>query len=199
MKSNMQIEITRLTSWKDVLNAARFTQRKEPLDKEPSDKFKKQIIRAEHSPLRCLVFTIDFYDIPYYVSVHLCRHVHAQPFVSTSRPDIDGTQKPRGEQLKSDTVNMRLLLNAQEIINISKVRLCNKAEFVTRMAWFNAIQELKKIEPLLAAACVPSCVYKGLCPEINPCGYNKTQQYLNVRNNYINSLTEIPDDSKTTD
>ena len=195
----MNIVVTKVTSWTDVLNAARFTQRKKLLDKEPSDKFKKQIIRAEHSPLRCLVFTIDFYDIPYYVSVHLCRHVHAQPFVSTSRPDIDGTQKPRGEQLKSDTVNMRLLLNAQEIINISKVRLCNKAEFATRMAWFNAIQELKKIEPLLAAACVPSCVYKDLYPEINPCGYNKTQQYLNVRNNYINSLTEIPDDSKTTD
>ena len=186
----MNVVVTKLTSWTDVLNAARFTQRKKLLDKEPSDKFKKQIVRAEHSPLRALMFTIDFYDIPYYVSVHLCRHIHSQPFVSTSRPDIDKAQKPRGEQLKSDKVNMRLLLNAQEIIYISKVRLCNKAEFATRVAWMDAIQELKKTEPILAAACVSSCIYKGLCPEISPCGFNKTQGYLNSRDNYISNLIE---------
>jgi hypothetical protein len=85
----MNLQIIKITSWKDVLNAARFTQRKRPLDKEPSVEFKKKIIKAEHSPLRCLMFNINFYDIPNYVSVHLVRHVHAQPFVSTSRPDID--------------------------------------------------------------------------------------------------------------
>ena len=37
----MRVEVTRLTSWNDVLNAARFTQRKEPLDKEPSEDFKR--------------------------------------------------------------------------------------------------------------------------------------------------------------
>ena len=53
------------------LNAARFTQRKEPKSGEPSIAWKKKIIKAEHSPLRCLMFNIDFYDIPNYVSVHL--------------------------------------------------------------------------------------------------------------------------------
>ena len=84
----MEIKITRVTSWKDVLNAARFTQRKEPLDKEPSDDFKRRIIRAEHSPLRCLMFNIDLYDIPRFVSDHLVRHIHTQPFVSTGRHDL---------------------------------------------------------------------------------------------------------------
>ena len=64
----MRIEITKVTSWKDVLNAARFTQRKELLDKEPTTEFKKKIIKSEHSPLRCLMFHIDIYDIPRYVS-----------------------------------------------------------------------------------------------------------------------------------
>ena len=173
----MKVEITRVTSWNDVLNAARFTQRKAPLDKEPSDKFKKQIVKAEHSPLRCLMFNIDFYDIPYYVSVHLVRHVHAQPFVSTSRPDIDGNQKPREEQLKMEPVNMRLFLNAQELINISKVRLCMKAEKETRLAWCEVIKQLKEIEPILAEACVPSCVYRNMCPEINSCGYYMSMAY----------------------
>lgn len=159
-----RVVVRRITSWKEVLNAARFTQRKPEVDHEPSDEFKQKMIKAEHSPLRCLQFNIDFYDIPYYTSVHLCRHVHAQPFVSTSRPDINGQMKPRDEQKKSDPVNMRLLVNAQEIINISRVRLCSKAEGTTRMLWMKAIRELVKIEPFLANACVPNCLYRGFCP-----------------------------------
>ena len=167
-----RVVVRRVTSWKEVLNAARFTQRKPEVDHEPSDEFKQKMIKAEHSPLRCLQFPIDFYDIPYYASVHLCRHVHAQPFVSTSRPDINGRMKPRDEQKKSDPVNMRLLVNAQEIINISRVRLCNKAEKTTRMLWMDVLRELVKIEPFLANACVPNCLYRGFCPEIKPCGFS---------------------------
>jgi hypothetical protein len=179
-----KIQITRLTSWNEVLNSARFTQGKELLDKEPSEEFKKKIIISEHSPLRCLMFNIDFYNIPYYVSVHLVRHVHAQPFVSTSRPDIDGMQKPRSEQKKTDPVNTRLTLNAQEIINISKVRLCNRAEDVTRAVWKKAIEELSKIEPQLAKACVPSCIYRGFCPEIKPCGFASSKLFKTLREHY---------------
>lgn len=168
----MKIEITKVTSWTDVLNAARFTQRKEPLDKEPSIEFKKKIIKAEHSPLRCLMFNIDFYDIPNYVSVHFVRHhIGVQPFVSTSRPDIDGKQIPREEQKKTDPVNMRLFINAQEIINISRARLCNRAEAETKNIWRKVVEELRKIEPELANACIPQCIYRGFCPEFKSCGY----------------------------
>lgn len=187
----MKVEIKRLTSWTEVLNAARFTQRKEALDKEPSVTFKRNIIKAEHSPLRALIFNIDLYDIPYYVSVHLVRHVHAQPFVSTSRPDIDGSQLPRDEQKKSDPVNTRLLLNAQEIINISKARLCNKAEMKTRLVWSMVIDELRKTEPELAAACVPNCIYRGFCPEIKCCGYAEAADgvpFIKARMEYIDRL-----------
>lgn len=186
----MKVDITRVTTWTDVLNAARFTQRKEPLDKEPSDDFKRKIIRAEHSPLRCLMFNIDFYDIPYYVSVHLVRHVHAQPFVSSSRPDVIVENAPRAEQKKSDPVNMRLFLNAQEIINISKVRMCRKAEAETRLLWFSVVKELYKTEPLLATACVPSCIYRGFCPELKPCGYYDSQGYGLAREEYCNVLID---------
>lgn len=185
-----KIVVRRITSWQEVLNAARFTQRKEPLDKEPSDRFKWNIIKAEHSPLRALMFTIDFYDIPYYASVHLCRHVHAQPFVSTSRPDIDGMMKPRDEQKKSDPVNIRLLVNAQEIINISRARLCMRAEATTRKLWEQAIKELREIEPILAAACVPNCIYRGLCPEIKSCGYVYGVNYDLLRIAYLNFVNK---------
>lgn len=187
-EKTMKIEITRVTSWTDVLNAARFTQRLPLKSGEPSVKWKKKIIKAEHSPLRCLMFNVDLYDIPYYVSVHLCRHIHAQPFVSTSRPDINSEMASRSEQRKSDPVNMRLFLNAQEIINISKVRLCSKAEAKTREIWREVIKELQKFEPELANACVPSCIYKGFCPEIKSCGLADTELFLLKVNDYINSL-----------
>jgi len=184
----MKIEIQRVTSWKDVLNAARFTQRKQPLDKEPSTTFKKNIIKAEHSPLRCLMFNIDLYDIPRYVSDHLVRHVHAQPFVSTGRSDVLKENPPREEQRMTDLYNMRLFLNAQEIIAISRVRLCTKAEKETRRIWGEVISQLKDIEPELAAACVPNCIYRGHCPEIQSCGMADGELFPLRVNDYINNL-----------
>ena len=184
----MKIEITKVTSWADVLNAARFTQRKSLKSGDPSVTWKKKIIKAEHSPLRALMFNIDFYDIPSYVQNHLVRHIHAQPFVSTSRPDIDGKQVPREEQKKTDPVNMRLFLNAQEIINISRARLCNKAEDKTRLIWNKVIDELRKTEPELANACIPNCIYRGFCPEIKSCGLANGDLFSTKLKNYRNNL-----------
>lgn len=184
----MKVEITKVTSWKDVLNAARFTQRKNPLDKEPLLEFKKKIIKAEHSPLRCLMFNIDLYDIPRFVSDHLVRHIHTQPFVSTGRSDVLSSNVPREEQRMTDLYNTRLFLNAQEIINISKVRLCSKAESKTREIWNLVIEELRKQEPELAAACVPQCIYRGFCPEFQSCGIADGELFPLKVNDYINNL-----------
>ena len=180
----MKIEITRVTDWQRVVNAARFTQGKKPLGHEPSDEFKKQMILSEHSPLRELEFDIKMYGIPYWVSNHFVRHVHAQPFVSTSRPDITGSKVSRHDMRQDELVNLQLSLNAQEIINISKLRLCNKASKETREIWYRVIDELVKIEPYLASACVPQCVYRGFCPEKNPCGRSKDGIFKLYREQY---------------
>lgn len=180
----MKIVITKVTSWTEVLNSARFTWRKSPKSGEPSVKWKKKIIKAEHSPLRCLMFNIDMYDIPSYTAGHFVRHIHAQPFVSTSRPDTDGHQVPRDEQKKSDLVNCRLFLNAEEIINISRKRLCNKAELPTRQVWQAVIAELRKTEPELANACVPNCIYRGFCPEFKSCGFADSELFMNKMSDY---------------
>ena len=184
----MKVEITRVTSWTDVLNAARFTWRKSLKSGNPSIKWKKKIIKAEHSPLRCLMFNIDMYDIPSYTAGHFVRHVHSQPFVSTSRPDTDGNQVPRDKQKKTDPVNIRLFLNAQEIIHISRARLCNKAEDETRKIWNEVIKELRKIEPELANACVPNCAYRGFCPEFKSCGFVNSKLFQLKVNDYRNVL-----------
>ena len=181
----MKIEIQRVTSWTDVLNAARFTQRKELKSGEPSVTWKRKIIRSEHSPLRCLMFNIDLYDIPRFVSDHLVRHVHAQPFVSTGRSDVLKENPPREEQKMTDLYNTRLFLSAQEIINISRVRLCCKAEKTTREIWEQVIKTLSLIEPELAAACVPNCIYRRFCPEIKSCGKINTESFKIELNDYI--------------
>lgn len=181
----MRVEVTKVTQWSDVLDAARFTQRKAVINKEPSDKFKKQIIFAEHSPLRCLMFNIDLYDIPRFVSDHFVRHVHAQPFVSTGRSDTGVANLPRDEQKMTDLYNTRLFLNAQEIIAISKLRLCGKAEATTRKIWGMVITELAKQEPILARACVPSCIYRGFCPETATCGFADSNVFKGKRESYV--------------
>jgi hypothetical protein len=182
----MTIEIIKKTSWTDVLNAARFTVRKPMTDKEPSEKFKEQMVMAEHSPLRELVFTIVLHDIPKYVSVHLVRHnIGIEKFVTSSRPDRNGFKRTRHEQRDDDLVDMMLTINAQALINISKVRLCNKAEATTRELWRSIINVLASTEPILAKACVPSCIYRGLCPEISTCHAFETEKYKNWREGYV--------------
>ena len=168
---NIKVEIKRVTDWQRVVDAARFTQGKEPLGHEPSMMFKKRMILSEHSPLRLLEFDIKIYGIPYYSMGHFVRHIHAQPFVSTSRPDITGEKVTRHDMPQDAPVNLQLSLNAQEFINISKVRLCNKADSVTQNVWEIVLKVLRDTEPLLYAACVPQCVYRGFCPEYKPCGY----------------------------
>lgn len=185
----MKIEVEKINGWQEVVDAARFTVRKGPLGKEPSDKFKKAIILAEHSPLRLLRFSIHIYDVPKYITVHLCRHHEGlEKFVCTSRPDRNGFKKTRHEQRDDDLVNMQFSINAQAIINISRVRLCNKAEAATKNVWKAILDELAKQEPILVSACVPNCVYRGFCPEMKPCGYCGSLSYIRARQDYIKNV-----------
>lgn len=181
----MNIEIQRVTDWQRVVDAARFTIGKERLGHEPSEEFKRKIILSEHSPLRLLEFDIRVYGIPYYSMGHFVRHVHAQPFVSTSRPDITGRKISRHDLPQDAPVNMQLSLNAQEIINISRLRLCQRADKVTISVWKDVVRQLTIIEPLLAAMCVPQCVYKSFCSENRCCGFWETSKFVEARNKLL--------------
>ena len=180
----MRIEIKRVTNWSEALNSARFTQRKGEINGEPSITWKKKLIKAEHSPLRCVMYNIDMYDIPRFASDQYVRHKHAQPFVSTGRSDVLKENLPRSEQRMTDLYNTRLFLSAEEIINISRKRLCNKAEAPTRMIWEAVLEELKKIDPELVNACIPNCIYRGFCPEIKSCGFANSEIFNNKVKEY---------------
>lgn len=62
--------LEQVTPWKRVLNAARRTIGKEPLDKEPSDSWKAKILLAEHSPIRLLEYDWTWGDIMQWVTTH---------------------------------------------------------------------------------------------------------------------------------
>ena len=53
----------------------------------PTDEWKYKILKARHSPIRRLRFSVLFEDIPNWVAVHLVRHIHAQPYVKSQRND----------------------------------------------------------------------------------------------------------------
>ena len=193
-KSKVRVEVKKLTDWSEVLDAARFTVNKTDLGKEPSVEFKNRITMAEHSPIRSLIFVVTLYNVPSWVSQHIARHdkfaghtvregENDENFVSTQRSDRTGVD--RSELSQEELVSHRILLNAQDLINISRKRLCNCASPETRYVWDLVRYEIWKIEPELASKMVRECVYRGFCPEMECCGYVNTDKFSEHRNHYI--------------
>jgi len=52
------------------------------------------------------------------------------------------------------------------------------------------LYEVGKIDSALEWLCVPNCIYRGLCPEAETCGYYKTDTYETLLKEY-RAYTEI--------
>lgn len=167
--------------WKRVVNAARRTVGKEPINREPSDKFKRKILLAEHSPIRLLEYDFTWEDIKQWITVHFVRHHNGVlPFVHSQRPDRNEVLKllDRDDFRQGLLNDMDMACNAQAFINISRKRLCSCASKETREAWKLVIEFLRELDPILAEKCVPECLYRGFCPEFDRCcGYVNTEKY----------------------
>ena len=157
-------------TWRSVADAARTTIRMAEGTKEPSSKWKKTILLAEHSPVRKLMFSWKWINLPYWVSVHFVRHKFGiEHFVSTQRTDRTGVK--RDDSRQDAPVMHECFANAQAIMFISRRRLCRQASPETTAAWRLVVDEIAAKEPELAECCVPECVYRGFCPEFKSCGY----------------------------
>lgn len=140
----------------------------------PTDEWKVKLLKANHSPIRTLQFCFKLTDIPYWLSVHLVRHVHATPFVSTQRNDRQ-EKYDRGEAPQNSPVTMCWYMNAEELITIAHKRLCNQASKETRLLIKELCDKVIEVNPEFKDLLVPNCIYRGgLCDEFYPCGYNKT-------------------------
>ena len=187
--------------WIRVVNAARRTWGKAPINHEPSDKFKRKILLAEHSPIRLLEYDFTIENLRQWITVHLVRHHDGcEKFVHTQREDINQEiekitkrmmdllyevgllvegWKPRDYMFQGSPNDMDMTCNAQAFINISRKRLCKGCPSPeTRQAWELIIEYLKEVDPILASKCVPECIYRGFCPEFERCcGYCNTKQF----------------------
>ena len=196
--------------WIRVVNAARRTWGKQPIDHEPSDQFKRAILLAEHSPIRLLEYDFTLSNVRQWVTTHLVRHHEGcEKFVHTQREDInkqvevltqrvidifeeEGLLRPgwkhRDYMFQGEGNDMDMTCNAQAFINISRKRLCTCASPETRYAWTIVIDALRKVDPVLAEKCVPDCLYRGFCTEDKrSCGYSKTALYRKKLKEYRRS------------
>lgn len=159
-------------SWQEVMNDSRFTVGKEPLDKEPSERFKKEILIAEHSPIRDISVKWVWYSIKHWVGVHWVRHKW-EKFVRTQRSDRTGI--PRDKMPQDEPQDFKGEANVQHLIDSWRKRLCRQASAETREYAEDLKYTLKFHEKEISDVLVPNCIYRGGCPEMSmsmkPCSF----------------------------
>ena len=68
----MNVKLNKIKGdWIEVVNRARTTVNKGEINKEPSDEFKRKILRAEHSPIRSLIFCFKLTNVKFWVVTNL--------------------------------------------------------------------------------------------------------------------------------
>ena len=158
------LEFPNDSDWVEVKRRALVTVGKTPVT-PPDDDWKIKILESMHSPVRRLRFSFLLENIPSYVSVHLVRHVHAQPYVKSQRndrqDDYDRTTAPQ-----NTPVNMIWDMNYEELVNIMHKRLCGQADKATREICRQIRDAVINADPIYAAFLVPQCEYLHRCPEV---------------------------------
>lgn len=179
-------------TWREVANSANTTVSKEAGLKEPSSKWKRRMLLAEHSPIRQLWVKAKWYNIKTWVSVHFVRHwlgiVH---WVKSQRPDrFQPGCLNREDEPQSTLIDHEFDINPQAIINISRKRLCAMAMPETRQAWQAFLDVIKTEEPEIFSVGVPDCIYRGYCYEYNTCGFYLTDAFKQQLSEYRKGVRE---------
>jgi len=148
---------------------------------EVSDDWKRKILKAEHSPIRTLMFTIRM-EVPYWVSVHFCRHKFGvEHYVSSQRNDRQD-KYDRNEAPQGASVVHVMDVNAQELMQMARMRLCGQASPETREVMAQICIEVTKTNPEMWEFLVPKCAAHGGCNEFRPCGYYKFITEMEAKN-----------------
>lgn len=155
--------------WAEVRRRALVTIGKKKAD-IPTRVWRESILKARHSPIRYLRFSF-YIECPYWVSVHLCRHIHAQPYVVSQRNDRQN-KYDRNAARQDEIVCMIWDMNAEELITIANKRLCNKASEETREVVKQMCELVKESNPEFYWELVPMCVREHGCNEMKSCRSN---------------------------
>lgn len=164
----MRTEIIKIKGdWQEVVDDCRATVGKESLGKEPSQKFKREILIAEHSPIRDISVKWRWRDMAHWITVHWVRHKW-EKFVRTQRSDRTGV--PRDKLPQDEPQSFTGEANAQHLIDTMRKRLCYQSADETREYAEDFKLALHKCEPEISDVLVPNCIYRGGCPELGTCG-----------------------------
>ena len=91
---------------------------------------------------------------------------------------------------RNTPVNLSLLVNAQSLIDMAKLRLCTQAHRETVEVFKKIKSEIEKIDPALASMMVRKCVYRGgLCGEQRCCGFNRSSAFVKEMAAYTDNFT----------
>jgi len=163
----MEIKVEKLTDYRLALKACGVT-----LGKEMGSINMHDLYRSEHSPLRTQTFWVDMIGIPSFVSVHLVRHSIGVDHYVQSKRDDTGRSGKRGKEVtdRKTPVNHSMHINAQALLNMSRVRLCAKASAETRVVMREIKEKISHVDPILYPLMVPKCLYLGRCTEPQSCG-----------------------------
>lgn len=169
----MKVEILRhpqKEDWERCKMLALNTAGKEYTGIAVSDKWKKQILTAGHSPIRTLMFTIKM-QVPYYVSTHFVRHkIGVEHYVQSQRNDRQSNYD-RELAPQSAMVSHIMEVNAEQLMFMAHRRLCNQADKITKYMMTKICMEVIKVNPEFKDFLVPMCEHLNRCPEFAPCGY----------------------------
>lgn len=155
--------------WLEVKRRALVTVGLKPVS-APSAAWRRDILNARHSPIRRLHYAFLLEDVPSWVTVHLCRHIHAQPYVRSQRNDRQ-SMYDRNAAPQDAPVSMIWDMNAEELMTIFNKRLCSLAAAETREVVQMMAEECKLKAPEIYEFAVPMCVYHGgVCHELSSCG-----------------------------
>ncbi|MBV5310806.1 hypothetical protein [Chromatium okenii] len=159
----MQITATKLTDIELLRRACDMTRHE---GQSASTVSLAAMYRCEHSPIRTQLFWIEMSRIPTFVSVHLVRHsIGVTHYVESNRDDKGG--KDTGRNMP---VNHAMLINAQALMAMARKRLCSNAHVDTMRVMGRIKVAVADVDPDLAKAMVPDCVYRGGCHELKSCG-----------------------------
>ena len=88
-------------------------------------------------------------------------------------------------------VNLGLLINAQSLMDMAKLRICLQASKETREVFLALREKIREVDPELASMMVRKCVYRGgLCGETRCCGFNHTPEFANEMRAYASLFSE---------
>lgn len=92
---------------------------------------------------------------------------------------------------RNTPVNLGLLINAQSLIDMAKLRICMMAHKDTRTIFIALRNEIALVDPDLANMMVRKCVYRGgICGESSCCGYNSTPAFADELESYLSHFSD---------